>query len=73
MIKQLSLIVMTGTRISIKEHLKNFEILKDCKWRPLNVQELEYYTDKLLAKGFQLKRDMNKYIDQSLGLVRKFN
>lgn len=64
---------MTGTRISIKEHLKNFEILKDCKWRPLNVQELEYYTYKLLAKHFKSKRNMNEYIDQSLGLVRKFN
>ena len=64
---------MVGTRIVIREHLKNFEILKDCKWRPLNIQELEYYTDRLLAKGFQSKKDMNKYIDQSLGLVRKFN
>ena len=64
---------MTGTRISIRKHLSNFEILKDCKWRSLNVQELDYYTDKILAKSFQSKRDMNKYIDQSLGLVRKFN
>ena len=64
---------MTHKKITIREHLKNFEILKNCKWRPLNIQELEYYTDKILAKGFQSKRGMNKYIDQSLGLVRKFN
>lgn len=62
-----------NSRETIKKHLQNFEILKDCKWRPLNVQELDYYTDKILAKSFQSKKDMNKYIDQSLGLVRKFN
>lgn len=60
-------------KITIREHLKNFEILNDCEWRPLNVQELDYYTDKILAKSFQSKRDINKYIDQSLGLVRRFN
>lgn len=62
-----------NSRETIKKHLQNFEILNGCEWRPLNVQELDYYTDKILAKSFQSKKDMNKYIDQSLGLVRKFN